>query len=119
MIDSVDAKLNMIPEGVATGTLNSAELQENAIVEKLKAMSNGIGFDYVIDCVGLAQLVNAGHRALAPRGMVLTVWGPPSVASISLPAQLLGGRTYRGTHQGDSVPSTVCAAQAKFPRKLC
>lgn len=113
IIDHADTKLNIIPGGIVTGTLNSAGLQESEIAEKLLKTTNGIGFDYVIDCVGLAQLVNAGHQALAPRGMVLTVGGPPSAASISLSAQLLGGRTYRGTHQGDSVPDTVRNGQQK------
>ncbi|KAI9688679.1 MAG: hypothetical protein M1822_001036 [Bathelium mastoideum] len=104
-IDNNSNKLNMIPKGVATGTLNSSGLQEDELAEQLKNMTNGTGFDFAIDCVGLAQLVNAGHKALAPRGMVVTVGGPPTTASISIAAQLTGGRMYRGTHQGDSVPS--------------
>ena len=113
LIDHADAKLNLVPEGVVTGTVNSSGLREDEIAEKLKSMTRGLGFDYVIDCVGLAKLVNAGHQALAPRGMVLTIGGPPSAASISMSAQLLGGRTYRGTHQGDSVPETVCIGLLK------
>ncbi|KAF2236755.1 GroES-like protein [Viridothelium virens] len=117
VIDTASNKLSMIPEGVATSTLSSAGLQEGEIADKLKAMTEGRGFDYVVDCVGLAQLVNAGHQALAPRGMVVTIGGPPETASISLAAQLLGGRTYRGSHQGDSVPSTSIPMMIDLWRK--
>ena len=103
----------MIPEGIVTDTLNSFGLGEDDIALQLKDMTGGIGFDFTIDCVGVAALVNAGHKALAPRGMLVTVGGGPGAASISLGSQLIGGRTYRGTHQGDSVPSIVRAPQWK------
>ena len=110
LIDNVESKLRMIPQGIVNSTLNNANLGETEIAEKLKTLTNGEGFDFVLDCVGVPELINAGYKALAPQGMVLTVGGAPPTAEakIGMSAQLSGGRTYRGTHQGDSVPSTVC-----------
>ena len=100
----------MIPQSVVTSTLNSANLGETEIVEKLKAMTEGAGFDFVLDCVGVPELISAGHKALSTKGVIVTVGGgpPTAEAKIGLSTQLIGGRTYRGTHQGDSVPATVC-----------
>ncbi|KAI9698584.1 MAG: hypothetical protein M1820_007383 [Bogoriella megaspora] len=121
IIDNAEAKLKILPEGLFTSSLNSAGLEEAEIAKKLRAITNGQGFDFVIDCVGIAQLVNAGHQALASRGMVVTVGGSHDSANINISKQLVGGCMYRGTHQGDCVPTTSIPKmidlwrQGKFP----
>jgi aryl-alcohol dehydrogenase len=109
LVENKQSRLDMIPEGLVTTTLNSADLSEDDLAAELRRLTNGVGFNFVVECAGISQLVNAGHKALAPRGTLVTVGGgaPTAMANISLVKQLIGGCTYRGTHQGDSVPQNV------------
>lgn len=62
------------------------------------------GVDFILDCVGHPSLIEAAIPALAARGTVVTVGGgaPGAEAKVKLMDMLIGGRTWRGTHQGDS-----------------
>lgn len=109
LIDNSSTKLALIPSDIGvTGTIDSSDFTaEGALAAELMRLSDGEGFDVVLDCVGLAALVEEGHQALASRGMMVQVGGGKESARISLTKQLLAGASYRGTHQGDSVPSVV------------
>ncbi|KAK3936694.1 geraniol dehydrogenase [Diplogelasinospora grovesii] len=110
IVDNSPQKLVSLPECITTaltGSVDSSTLSEEHLVERLKALTPGnLGFDYVLDCVGRGELVRIGHRSLKPRGMVITVGGSADVAlQVTMGEHLTKGATYRGTHQGDSVPS--------------
>ena len=107
LVDNADEKLSLIPTGVATHTINSALLAEGELTSKLRKLTNGRGFDYVIDAVGSGNLLKEGHGALARQGTLLTLGGSQQTPAFTLQQHLLKGITYRGTHQGDSVPRIV------------
>ena len=75
-------------------------------MSRLKDSTHGAGFDYILDCAGSPAALTATYPALGIRGTIVTVGGaaPGAKAEIEVNAQLIGGRTYRGTHQGDAVP---------------
>lgn len=70
-------------------------------------LTNGRGFDYVIDAVGSGVLLKEGHLALAAGGTLLTLGGNSQPPQFPIEQHLVKGITYRGTHQGDSVPRVV------------
>lgn len=78
-------------------------------------ITDGQGVDYVIDAVGHPEVLKVGQQALAKCGTLLTLGGKPTEAGIRIDLQLIKGITYRGTHQGDSVPSVVSILLSAFP----
>lgn len=78
-------------------------------------ITDGQGVDYVIDAVGRPEILKVGQQALAKCGTLLTLGGMPTEAGIRIDLQLIKGITYRGTHQGDSVPSLVSIVFSAFP----
>lgn len=107
LVDHAAEKLSQTPAAVATHTINSALLTEGELTSQLHKLSNGRGFDYVIDAVGLGSLLKDGHSALAKRGTLLTLGGSLETPAFTLQQHLVKGITYKGTHQGDSVPRIV------------
>ena len=110
ILDTSDAKLALIPSVLTSKsyvhTLNTADLKSEDLVSRLKDSTHGAGFDYILDCAGSPAALTATYPALGIRGTIVTVGGaaPGAKAEIEVNAQLIGGRTYRGTHQGDAVP---------------
>lgn len=107
LVDHAAEKLNLKPTAAVTHTVNSALLAEGTLTSELRKLTNGRGFDYAIDAVGLGSLVKAGHGALATGGTVLTLGGSQQAPPFTLQQHLIKGITYRGSHQGDSVPRVV------------
>ena len=110
VVDNSREKLSVLPECVrekVTGVFNSQRFQGEELVEKLKGLTtDGRGFDLALDCVGSWEVVKIAHLALRPRGMVVSIGGSTDMAlQVTLSQHLGRGITYRGTHQGDSVPS--------------
>ncbi|KAK4185627.1 hypothetical protein QBC35DRAFT_503199 [Podospora australis] len=112
VVDNSPVKLGMLPESVKTVVSDLVDSStairgEEELVATLKALSpGGHGFDFVFDCVGRGDLVKAGHLVLRSRGTVISVAGSTDMAlQVTLSQHLGRGITYRGTHQGDSVPS--------------
>jgi len=111
VLDTSDAKLGLIPEALTKEpyfhTLNSSSIAADDLAQRLKDPSpRGLGYDYILDCAGVPAAITSLYAALAPRGTMMTVGGaaPGAKVEIEVNAQLIGGRTYRGTHQGDAVP---------------
>lgn len=111
ILDTNSAKFALIPQVLTDepyfSTLNSASNAPEVLSQKLKdTTSTGLGYDYILDCAGSPAAVTALYPALAPRGTMITVGGatPGAKVEIEVNAALIGGRTYRGTHQGDAVP---------------
>ncbi|KAK1760288.1 geraniol dehydrogenase [Echria macrotheca] len=110
VVDNSAAKLAMLPECVKTAATNfvdSSGLSDEDLVQRLKELTpDGRGYNYALDCVGRGDLVKIGHLALRTRGTVITVGGGNDVAlQVTISEHLGRGITYKGTHQGDSVPS--------------
>ncbi|KAK4443551.1 geraniol dehydrogenase [Podospora aff. communis PSN243] len=126
LVDNSGTKLGVLPgcvRGVVAEMVNSEGVEEGVLVERLKGLTaDGLGFDVAVDCVGRGDVVRVAHLALRARGMVVTVGGSKDVAlQVTLSEHLGRGITYRGTHQGDSVPSQMIPhliglwRQGKFP----
>ena len=119
VVDNSAVKLAMLPgciKNVVTDLVNSSNFtDETQLVDFLKALTpDGLGFDYALECVGRAELVKAGHLSLRARGTVITIGGSMEMALQTTMAQHLNrGITYRGTHQGDSVPWIVSATTSR------
>ncbi|GAB7338662.1 hypothetical protein MBLNU457_5393t1 [Dothideomycetes sp. NU457] len=111
VLDTNDAKFNLIPDVLTKeayfSTSNTTSIAPEDLAQKLKdATPNGLGYDYILDCAGSPASISQLYPALAPRGTIVTVGGaaPGAKVEIEVNAALIGGRTYRGTHQGDAVP---------------
>lgn len=115
LIDVSSEKLSRLPPNLGTthvinsSTLSpsSGEQSTSPIVSKLLDITDGLGVDYVIDAVGLPQILQDGHKAMAKCGTLVTLGGIMQPAGIQINDHLVKGGTYRGTHQGDSVPKLV------------
>lgn len=120
LIDNSTEKLSQLPKDIyATHIIDSSALSEESpddgIVAKLMEITDGQGVDYVIDAVGHPEVLKIGQQALAKCGTLLTLGGKPTEAGIRIDLQLIKGITYRGTHQGDSVPSVVSIPLSALP----
>ncbi|GAB1318125.1 hypothetical protein MFIFM68171_08335 [Madurella fahalii] len=131
LVDKSPEKLAVLPacvKAAATDLVDSSDFaagreSEEHFVERLKGLTTGgRGFDYALDCVGRGDLVKVGHLALKAKGTIITVGGSPDVAlQVTSSQHLVRGITYRGTHQGDSVPRVSIPLmidlwkQGKFP----
>lgn len=105
VVDTRQEKLDMIPSGFATSTICSAGKKKGEVAAEIKARTDGKGVNFAVDCAGLGSVVVEGASALKKRGMVVGVGGGAAEAPLMVSEMLLGGFDYRGTHQGDAVPS--------------
>lgn len=103
IIDRSMKKLDLIPSGLATDTICSSGLERGSIAAQIKGLNATQGIDYVLDCAGNGGIITEGCAALKRRGMVVSIGGGPTPASLNITEMLVKGLTYRGTHQGDSV----------------
>ncbi|KAK0612161.1 chaperonin 10-like protein [Immersiella caudata] len=128
LVDNSGVKLGVLPgcvREVVSEVVDSSEVKEgDELVERLKGLTgDGLGFDVALDCVGRGDVVRVAHLALRARGMVVTVGGSTTdvALQVTLSEHLGRGITYRGTHQGDSVPGVMIPhliglwRQGKFP----
>lgn len=97
-------KLDLIPSGIATHTICSSGYEKGRVAAEIRKLTGGKGVDFVIDCAGHGSVIEEGIAALKIKGMVVGAGGGPAPAILSISHVLLGGFTYRGTHQGDAVP---------------
>lgn len=111
LVDNSAVKLASLPAsllGPQTHLYNSAGKTNEQVVRELRdwAANNGQSLDYALDCVGNEDILKVGHAALDKLGTLVTVGSgsQTNVAGLSLSQHLVKGITYRGTHQGDSVP---------------
>lgn len=111
LVDTSQTKLDMIPKDLLTGVhvLNSSRMDHDAVVSKLKQLSgDGKGVDFALDCVGNARVLAAGVDALVKRGTVMTIGSTSATEAVFRTEKfLVWGITYRGMHQGDSVPRVM------------
>lgn len=108
LIDNSSAKLDMIPKELLEGVhcIDSSNLQPEEVAAKLRELSpDGRGMDIALDCAGHEAVLAAAHDGLAKCGVLVQVGGSEvAKAGFVLSKHLIKGVSYRGTHQGDSVP---------------
>lgn len=114
LVDNSQVKLDSLPRSVLgpkTQLYNSADKTNEVVASELRKLAgnNDQGLDYALDCVGNENILKVAHAALDKLGTLVTVGSgsQTNVAGLSLSQHLVKGITYRGTHQGDSVPRTM------------
>ncbi|KAF4549156.1 Zinc-binding dehydrogenase-like protein 3 [Elsinoe fawcettii] len=121
LIDNDPRKFELVPtslrphdgaEGPEIDHIDTSKLPPSpvdgiaSLTTAIRNATLGNGADLILDCVGLPSLIEAAIPALARKGTMVTIGGgaPGAEAKVKLMDMLIGGRSYRGTHQGDSVP---------------
>lgn len=108
-LDVHQSRLDLAISLGATHTVLSKDVDVEQGIRKIVPE----GIDYAIDCTGLPKVIESMIRALGVRGKGVTVGSPGQgqTASINIFEHLAFGKTYVGTHQGDSYPPEVCRFQ--------
>ncbi|KAK6429294.1 hypothetical protein LTR95_014560 [Oleoguttula sp. CCFEE 5521] len=111
LVDTSQTKLDIIPSDILSGVtiLNSKDLSHDALVAKLQQLSaDGEGMDFALDCVGNEHVIAAAADCLTKRGTVMTIGSTSTTQAVFKTEKfLVFGLTYRGMHQGDSVPRVM------------
>lgn len=115
LVDNSQIKLDSLSTksilGPKTHLYNSAGKANEVVASELRdlAGNNNQGLDYALDCVGNENILKIAHAALDKLGTLVTVGSgsQTNVAGLLLSQHLVKGITYRGTHQGDSVPRVM------------
>lgn len=128
LVDNSQVKLDSLPQsiiGPKTRLYNSANKTNEVVAGELRklAANNAQGLDYALDCVGNENVLKIAHAALDKLGTLVTVGSgsQTNAAGFTLSQHLVKGITYRGTHQGDSVPRIMIPKllrmwkEGKFP----
>ena len=103
-VDIDDSRLARAKDLGATHTINSAALDPAA---EIKEITGGLGVQYSVDCIGLAEVVRSALECLQSPGVCASVGfqGLPNTVAIDQ-GDLLFGKTLIGVIEGDSVPQT-------------
>ncbi|KAG8628017.1 hypothetical protein KVT40_003890 [Elsinoe batatas] len=115
LIDNDSRKFSLVPAALRASErvihIDSSKLPVASdsiapLTTTIKDATSGVGADFVLDCVDLPSLIEASIPALGRKGTMITVGGgaPGAEAKVKLMDMLIGGRSWRGTHQGDSAP---------------
>ncbi|WP_190189992.1 NAD(P)-dependent alcohol dehydrogenase [Streptomyces minutiscleroticus] len=106
--DLVDSRLELARELGATHVVNSGETD---LETALKDLTGGRGVEYAAETTGLARLLEAGIRALAPMGTIGVIGAPAAGTTAAFDVNfLLNGRGIVGITEGDSVPQLFLPA---------
>lgn len=103
-IDLNPVKLEWSARFGATDFVNASEVDAVAAV---RSLTDGVGADVAIECVGSPQVVVQAFEASAPTGAVVQVGVPRGDVAISLPIRSLFQHRgpIRASHYGDCVPT--------------
>lgn len=100
-VDTQDARLDVARELGATHTFNP--LREDVFAAIAQVVPDGL--DFALDTSGNLDVIRKAVLALAPRGTCGLVNSAKGAdVSLNILGLMLGGRSVRGIHQGDSVP---------------
>jgi aryl-alcohol dehydrogenase len=110
--DLLDARLELARELGATTTINSAH---NDIAASLRELG---GLTLAFDNTGRAEVIEAGFAALRPRGRMVLAGVSPRGTSLRIdPNRIMGGgRSLRGTIEGDADPRRAIPRMLEWVR---
>ncbi|KAK5056684.1 hypothetical protein LTR84_012216 [Exophiala bonariae] len=103
-VDLKAERLELARQLGATHSINGQEHQSD-LIEEIRRITGGVGADAAVDCTGALSIINDMIVALAPCGRAVTVGAPPLTSKMSIEVFpfINGCKSYRGSHQGDSV----------------
>lgn len=104
-IIAIDLQRSRLDTALELGATHALE-PGSGMAAQLKAIA-ATGLDYALDTTGNVTVIQTAVECLGPRGVCgLISSGKGASISLNLLQMMLGGRTVRGIHQGDSVPDT-------------
>ena len=119
-IVAVDIQRSRLNTALQLGATHALEAGPDT-AGQLKAAA-GVGLDYALDTTGNVTIIQTAVDCLAPHGVCgLISSGKGANISLNLLHMMLGGRSVRGIHQGDSVPDVFVPQlielyrQGRFP----
>ncbi|HCB36655.1 MAG TPA: S-(hydroxymethyl)mycothiol dehydrogenase [Acidimicrobiaceae bacterium] len=106
-VDIDDAKLAWAKEFGATHTVNSAGLDRDAVVERVRELTDGNGVDVAIEAVGLPETYEQAFYARDLAGTLVLVGVPNPTMTLELPLIDVFGRggALKSSWYGDCLPS--------------
>jgi aryl-alcohol dehydrogenase len=100
--DIVGSRLELARELGATHTIQAG--QEKDVPEAVRALTDGLGADYAVDCTGIGPCVRQSLNCVRPMG-VCVVLGATQELTIHVESELMGSaKTLAGLVEGLSVP---------------
>jgi Zn-dependent alcohol dehydrogenase len=113
-IIAVDIHQSRLDLAISLGATHAILSKDNDIDAEIRKIIED-GVEYAIDSSGVPRIIESMMKALIVRGKGVTIASPGQgqKVSINIFDHLLNGRSYIGTHQGDSNP-----AQVNFPIDL-
>ena len=100
-LDTQASRLALAKELGATHTINGSEEDTFARIREIAPQ----GLNYVVDTTGHLGIIKEAVGHMTPRGVCALInTAKGADAHINILQMVLGGRTVRGVHQGDSVP---------------
>lgn len=104
-IDIHQSRLDLALELGATHTILS---KDKNVCEEIRKIVDG-GVEFAVDCTGVPRVIESMIDALGVRGKGVTIGSPGQgqKVSVNIFDHLVNGRSYIGTHQGDSNPAEV------------
>lgn len=120
-IVAIDMQRQRLDIALQLGATDAVEASGGDLAGQLKDIA-GTGLDYALDTTGNVTVIQTAVECLAPHGVCgLISSGKGASISLNLLQMMLGGRTVRGIHQGDSVPDVFIPQlidlykQGRFP----
>jgi Zn-dependent alcohol dehydrogenase len=108
IIIAVDIHQSRLDLAQTLGATHRILSRDKNIDEEIRKLVDG-GVDYAVDCSGVPKVIEEMVEALGVRGKGVTIGSPGQgqTVSINIFHHLVNGRSYVGTHQGDSNPVEV------------
>ncbi len=105
MIVAVDLNPRRLELACELGATHSLNPRDGEVVERIQALTNGIGVDYSLEATANPQVLRQAVECLAVTGTCGLVGAAPLETEVTLNmASILFGRTLRGVIEGDSEP---------------
>lgn len=114
-VDIHDNRLNLALELGAHHVINA--LHESPI-ERIKALTEGRGADYVVEASGVGQVMASALQSVRMAGSVALLGVAPQGSKVELDMSVLGtGRTIKSCVEGDSDPSSFVPQMIGYYRE--
>lgn len=113
--DIVESRLNLAKELGVTHTINSLHVKD--IPEEVRAITDGLGTHYAVDCTGIGACVRQSLGCVRPVG-ICVVLGATQELTINVETELMGtAKTLAGLVEGFSIPQVFIPKLLNYYRQ--